>query len=316
MKGSQKQKKKNNKKKQTQGKPYFHTLLFLSSITVFLLLAAVFVIGKINNSQTMPLVSKPIEAAPYPQKAEGANPELSAQAAVVYEKNARVKVFEKNGATRFTPASTVKIMTALVALETFEKGDVLTANGVSNVVGSSMGLYEGERIQMEDLLYGLLLPSGNDAAYVFATNYPTGYEGFMNRMNEKAKELNMLHTRYIDPSGYSDANYTTPDDLARLATYALNNELFQRVVQTKRITVTDVSGAYTHDLQNLNRLLDYTDVFGIKTGFTNEAGQVLVTSVNTGGAEYIIVVMKSEDRFRDTQILMAEVARNINLLSF
>lgn len=297
--------------------PFLHGLIFLAAIAAFVVLLTIFIAGKAFTTQLTPLKSRPITVAPYPQLLADTDPNLSAQAVLVYDRNARVKVFEKNATTRFTPASTVKVMTALVALDTYDLRDILTARGVARVEGSTMGLAEGERIRVRDLLYGLMLPSGNDAAYTLASNYPDGgHAGFVKRMNEKAKEIGLYNTRYLDPSGLEDGNYTTPQDLARLADTALDNETFQEVVHTKKITVSDVSGQNAHELENLNKLLDFSDVYGIKTGFTNEAGQVLLTSINNGGGEYIVVVMKSEDRFRDTQILMADIIRNIELKKF
>lgn len=318
MKGSQKSKKKKlQKSTANNSNPYLHAVIFLGSLTVILLFLNIFFVGKILTSQLAPLKSQPIKAAPYPSLSKESNPQITAKAAIVYDRKSRVPVFEKNSSTRFTPASTVKIMTALVATESYNPDDILTASGVSSVQGSSMDLVEGENIKVRDLLYGLLLPSGNDAAYTLAVNYPDGgYAGFVKKMNEKAKELRMYNTRYVDPAGYDDANYTTPKDLAHLADTALKVPLIQKVADTKKITVTDTTGTYVHDLSNLNKLLDYADVYGLKTGFTNEAGEVLVTSVVEKGGEYIVVVMKSQDRFRDTQLLMAEIIRNINLTSF
>lgn len=277
----------------------------------------VVLLGAFISVPTASVKAKPIDAKAYPVNLDVTPPNLSAKAVYVFEKNSRVKIFEKNAATRFTPASTVKIMTALVALESYSPDDILTAKNLSSVEGSTMDLVEDEKIRMRDLLYGMMLPSGNDAAYTLATNYPEGgYSRFIKRMNEKAKELGLYNTRYLDPSGYEDGNYTTPQDMARLAGFALKDPLFQKVVHTKQITVQDTTGNITHNLENLNKLLDYSDVYGIKTGFTNEAGEVLVTSVHEGKGEYIIVVMKSEDRFGDTQKIMAQIIRNIEMREF
>lgn len=314
MKDSVKKKPQSKTKAKTT---YLHAVFFLAATCGIAIILIVFFVGKFMNVPYNSLSVKTISPAPYPNREIVSDPNLSAQAALVYERNSRVKVYEKNSTTRFTPASTAKIMTALVALETYTPNAILTANNIDGVVGSTMGLEEGEKMRAKDLLYGLMLPSGNDAAYTLASNYPDGgYSGFVARMNSKAKELGLYNTRYLDPSGYEDGNYTTPQDMAHLADVALKNPLFQEVVHTKRITVTDITKNISHDLENLNKLLDYSDVYGIKTGFTNEAGQVLVTSINSNGGEYIIVVMKSEDRFRDTQKIMAQIIRNIELKSF
>src|SRR3989304_12160 len=152
----------------------------------------------------------------------------------------------------------------------------------------SMTRKQGLLFQGKTKRCGLLLPSGNDAAYIIASVYEGGESGFVARMNEKAKELNLVNTRFIDPSGYSDDNYTTAYDLARLASYALKNPRLATIVSTKNKTVTDVTGEIIHELSNLNELLGVAGVNGVKTGFTEEALGVLVSSVERDGRSYII----------------------------
>lgn len=241
---------------------------------------------------------------------------ISTPAYIVYDPEARVVIAEKNSRLRFTPASSAKIMTALVALESYKLDDILTVPSLATVEGSSMGLFEEEKISVQSLLYGLMLPSGNDAAFTLASNFKSGYSGFVEEMNKKAKALDMNNTRFVDPAGYDDANYTTAYDMARLGALALQNDSLRKVVSTKNIIVKDETGSITHNLTNLNELLGYNGVDGIKTGFTEEAGGVLVTSLIHDHRRYIIVLFKSEDRFYDTRTIMNSIIDSIRIIVY
>ena len=229
--------------------------------------------------------------------------------------DSKTVLFSKNPQLRFSPASTTKIMTALTALNTFKPDDILTVKTATND-GSVLGLQEGEKITFENLLYALLLPSANDAALAIAQNYPGGETEFVKKMNENAKKYNLFNTHYEDPAGLlDDGDYTTPLDLARLASIALKNPEFAKIVSTKNKIITDVSGANIYPLDNLNKLLGSDGVDGVKTGYTQEAGEVLVTSKMENGHAIILVVMLSSDRFLDTERLLDLVSGNITYLS-
>lgn len=257
---------------------------------------------------------------------------VNSKAFIIYDPQSRVIISGKNEHLRFSPASSVKIMTALIVLEEYPLNKVLVAENLAHVEGSKMKLQEQESITVDNLLYGLMLPSANDAAYVLAKNYlpaphqdgagpvgrqvPQGLEGFVDRMNERTGEFKLENTRFVDPSGYSDDNYTTAFDLARLASYALQNQNLREIVSTKEKIVTDTTGRISHPLTNLNELLGIEGVNGIKTGFTEEAGGVLVSSVQNDGKTYIVVVLNSQDRFQDTKNIILNALKNINLISY
>jgi len=252
----------------------------------------------------------------YPILQNALAPEISAQGALILDRDSLVSLFEKNSKLRFSPASTTKIMTALVALEYFSPDDILTIKQ-SNVEGSTLGLSLGEQLRFEDLLYAMMLPSANDATMAIADNYPGGVSAFVARMNEKAKELGLLNTFYADPVGLMDTrDYTTPTDLARLTDIALENPDFTKVVGTKSKSIKNTLGK-EYIIDNLNILLDLPGVNGVKTGFTEGAGQVLVTSKKIPGydKDIIIVVMQSLDRFGDTEVLLNYLENNITYLS-
>lgn len=251
----------------------------------------------------------------YPILKSPLNPEITAQAAIVMDDDSKAVLFAQKPHLRFSMASTTKIMTALIGLSYFKLDDVLTVKSV-NVEGSVLGLKESEQMTFENLLYGMLLPSGNDAALTIADNYPGGEVEFVKKMNEKAKELRLYNTHFSDTNGLDDyEDYTTVLDLARLASMAIENKEFAKIVSTKKIDIADITGEHTYSIKNLNKLLGISGVDGIKTGFTDEAQGVLVTSTIKNGHRIIIVVMKSEDRFADTKTLLDLISGNFTYLS-
>ncbi|MEK7160345.1 MAG: D-alanyl-D-alanine carboxypeptidase family protein [Patescibacteria group bacterium] len=241
-------------------------------------------------------------------------PQISAKGAIIMDADSKVVLYSKNPDLRFSTASTIKIMTALTALDHFKLTDILTVQKASNE-GSVLGLKIGEQMTFENMLYAMLLHSANDAALTISQNYPGSEQAFVEKMNSKAKFFKLYSTHYQDPAGLEDANdYTTPFDLARLASFAVKNDTFKKVVATKKKTVYSLSGE-AYEIENLNKLLGVDGVTGIKTGYTEEAGQVLVTSKKEKGKTIIIVVMGSEDRFLDTAKLLDLVSNNLTYLS-
>lgn len=294
---------------------YFITLVIVFAAFSFLALLNV---GLKKQSSFMGTYLNPINFIPerYPQVKYPYTPLISAQGAVVLDKDSQVVLFEKNSKIRFSPASTTKIMSALVALEYYKPGDLLTIYR-SNVEGTTLKLIQGDKLTFENLLYAMMLPSSNDATLAIAENYPGGEDAFVARMNEKARVYHLVDTHFEEPIGLLDKeDYTTAIDLARLASIALNNPEFSKVVSTKKKDVVSESGN-KYRLVNLNRLLEIPGVNGVKTGYTEGAGQVLVTSRNIQGqnADLIIVVMQSLDRFKDTEILLNYLDNNITYLS-
>lgn len=257
--------------------------------------------------------------APYPKNITGAYPgaEVTAGGIVIEDVDSGVVLYERNSEASFAPASTTKILSALVALETYSLDDVLTVKTLMND-GASMKLVSGERITVENLLYGTLIQSGNDAVYTLAENYPGGVEAFVASMNIKAKAINLEHSSFTNPVGFDDPNHKmTPMDLVRLAAVALTNKTIVKMVAIPQITVSDITHTYFHPLQNVNQLLGkIPGVGGIKTGWTEEAGENLVTLIERGGHREIVVVLKSKDRFSDTTKLIDWVFGNYRWETF
>ena len=240
---------------------------------------------------------------------------ISAQSAIIVDDDSQVVLFSKNPTLSLSMASTTKIMTALTALEYYKKDDILIMQ-TENVEGAVVGFKKNDKVTFENVLYGLLLPSGNDAALSIARNYPGGQQAFVSKMNDNAKKYNLQNTHYGDPQGLNDEeDYSTVTDLVRLASIAIKNSEFKKIVETKSWTINVINSSDTYFVSNLNKLLGSNGITGIKTGYTEEAGEVLVTSKLENGHTLIIVVMKSKDRFGDTRKLLNLIEGNLIYLS-
>lgn len=240
-------------------------------------------------------------------------PEISAQGIYVIDLPAFTPLLEKAKHNKFLPASTTKIITALVAYDIYKPDQIIEVKKTINE-GQLMGLQIGEKITVENLLYGTLVHSGNDAAFVLADNYD--YKKFINLMNKKAKDLNMKNSHFTDPAGLEEKNqYTTPFDLALAARKLLKNQYLSKIVSTKEITISDVDFKYFHKLTNVNKLLgEIAGLGGLKTGYTKEAGENLVSFYKKNNHQYIIVILKSLDRFNDTTNVIRWLEENIDYL--
>lgn len=252
-------------------------------------------------------------------------PNLNSRYAIVLDRNSKAVLYEKNSNERVPMASTTKIMTAIVLLESLEKDNNLTLESKIEVCkeagaigGSRLGLKTGDKVSVNDLLYGLMLCSGNDAAIQIAVSIGGSVEGFANLMNEKAKELGLKDSHFVTPHGLDmEGHYTTAYELALIADYALNIEKFSEVVKTKTYTV--MINGYSKNISNTNELLGYLNgVNGVKTGFTNGAGRCLVTSANRNGFNIITVVLGADTkkiRTKDSIALIEYTYSNYELVN-
>lgn len=226
-----------------------------------------------------------------------AGPEIVGEAAVLMDiKNGQV-LYEKNPHQKIYPASTTKTLTAVVALENGRLDDLVTIQKEDcNIEGSAIGLREGEKISLEDLLYALMLNSGNDTAVAIARHVGGSVENFVRMMNKKAAELGAVNSQFNNPNGLPDpGHYSTAYDMALIARYAMQNPEFRKIVSTKVKTIRrEVPGAQTFLLNHNKLLWRYDGAIGVKTGYTSEAGQCLIAAASREGRELISVVMKSE----------------------
>ncbi len=236
------------------------------------------------------------------------NVELSAQAALIYDLTDEERLYEKNSKERLPIASLSKIMTAVIALENKRQDDRYYVSK-SNLVGeNSMGLTPGEVLTLEELLYGLILPSGNDAAEVLASNYPGGRAEFVKAMNDKASSLGLENTNFTNPSGLEGdgKQYSTAYDLLVITRYAIKNfPLFREVVATveKEIPYSE-DHKYFYLYNETNLLTSYPGIRGVKTGYTPEAGLCLVTYLDYEGHEIIGVLLGSQNRRQEMKDLL------------
>lgn len=226
----------------------------------------------------------------------------SATAAVLINGDTGEVIYSCNAEQQLSMASTTKIMTALLLCENgeFEKEVTVTAD-MLRVEGSSMGLLVGDRVTYHDLLYGMLLASGNDAANVTAIAVGGTVEGFVEMMNCKATELGLVNTHFATPSGLdAEGHYTTALELAMLARYAMQNEQFALAAGSKTATLNYGNPPYRRTLTNHNKLLKTFDgAVGVKTGFTKKSGRCLVSAAKRDGKYVIAVTLNDPNDWKD-----------------
>lgn len=223
---------------------------------------------------------------------EQKEPVLNAKAAVIYDRKTKEIIWGKNENEKKAMASTTKIMTAIVVLEKGNLSDVVTiSKKAANTGGSRLKINTNDKISVLDLLYGLMLRSGNDAAVALAEYVGGSIEGFAKLMNKKAIEIGLKNTHFVTPHGLDNIeHYTTAYELAVLTDYAMQNEKFSKIVNTKNTTIS-INGV-ARNIYNTNELLGTLNgVNGVKTGFTNNAGRCLVTSCTRNGNQIITVVL-------------------------
>lgn len=233
-------------------------------------------------------------------------PAFSARAVLIKDLATDAILFQKDSNISFPIASTTKIMTALVASEYFQQNSILTVNSSAGTPGSSIGLKYGEDLTFRSMLYGMLLNSGNDAAFAIAENYPGGILGFVSAMNKKSLALGLTRTHFDNPAGFDSPNhYSSASDLAKITEEALKNYQLSRIFATKETKIISVDKKYTHQLFNLNKLLTQVNgVLGVKTGTTDLAKENLVTLVERNRHKVLLVVLGSNDRFDETTSLI------------
>lgn len=247
------------------------------------------------------------------------NPELNARIALIYDRASGRIIYEKNGNKQTPMASTTKILTAIVTLENADLKETVTIESkAAGIGGSRLGLKKNDKITVNDLLYGLMLRSGNDAAVALALHVGGSIEGFADMMNKKAEELGLTNSHFVVPHGLdNEGHYTTAYELAKMADYALNIPKFKEIVSSKSATIY-ING-YPKAINNTNNLLgSVSGVYGVKTGFTNGAGRCLVSSCKRGELDIITVVIganTNNQRTADTKELIEYAFNNFSLIN-
>ena len=245
--------------------------------------------------------------------------ELNARIALIYDRASGRVLYEKNGDKQTPMASTTKIMTAIVVLENTNLKDIVTIDSKSaSIGGSRLGLKKDDKVTINDLLYGLMLRSGNDAASALAIYVGGSIQNFADMMNNKAEELGLTNSHFVVPHGLDDeGHYTTAHELAKITDYALKNETFKKIVSTSNTTIS-INGNLKQ-INNTNKLLNsVSGVYGVKTGFTNGAGRCLVTAWEKNDMDIITVIIGADTnnlRTTDTKKLIEYVEKNYELVN-
>ena len=257
---------------------------FLSVLTAFTMLTA--------NAGALPADDGPV---------------LSAECAVVINADTNGIIYGKNEQKQHAMASTTKIMTALITLESGDLDRPFTVDSMAvRVEGTSMGLRERDTVTRRALCFGMLLPSGNDAANAAAVNIAGSLSAFAELMNRRAAQIGMTGTHFVTPSGLdADGHYTTAYDMALLTSEALRNKDFREICGLKSAKVEFGSPAAAHTLRNSNKMLSmYDGCIGVKTGFTDNAGRCLVTAAERNGCTVIAVTLHAPDDWNDHKELL------------
>lgn len=235
-------------------------------------------------------------------------PTINSRRYAIYDRLSGRCIYGKDENKQTAMASTTKIMSIIIVVENCKLDEVVTVTSkAAGTGGSRLGLHTDDKITVNDLLYGLMLRSGNDAAVALAIHTAGSVEEFAKLMNKKAEELGLKNTHFVTPHGLDNSeHYTTAYELAVITDYALKNEIIAKVVKTKSTTIK-INGN-SMQINNTNELLGNVEgVYGVKTGFTNNAGRCLVTSVKRGDMDLIIVVLGADtrkDRASDTMKLI------------
>lgn len=230
--------------------------------------------------------------------------DISAASAVLIEAESGRILFEKNAYEERPMASTTKIMSTLIALEQENLDEYFTVDSEAiKVEGSSMGLKENDKVTLRALCYGMMLPSGNDAANAAAVRIAGSVENFVAMMNEKADKMGLDNTNFVTPSGlddYTDEHYSTAYDMARLTAEAMKNEAFREICNQTNAKVTFGDPPFDRWLTNNNKLLKMCEgVIGVKTGFTDKARRCLVSACERNGVTLICVTLNAPDDWND-----------------
>lgn len=233
---------------------------------------------------------------------------ISAEAAALIDVSSGRILYQKNGDKKMRIASLTKTMTAIVAIEEGNLKDVIEIpKEAVGVEGSSIYLRKGEKLTLEELLYGLMLRSGNDAAVAIAMHIGGSVEGFAYKMNEKAAMIGMSHTNFMNPHGLDDTNmhYSTANDMVKLSAYALKNPVFRQIVSTKVKSISWEGENWDRRLQNKNKLLHlYEGADGVKTGYTKLAKRCLASSATRDGRQLAAITLDDPDDWKDSMAMM------------
>jgi len=293
----------------------------LASLIGFYITSSLQPILPLNTYEELPILEKAtfganrldlsglLSVSPIPIKRDGfVSPVVEASSAIIMDNQTGEILYEKNAHEKRSIASITKLMTTIIILEENNLDEVVTISPkVKYTDGSEMLLKTGEKMTVENLLYGLVIHSANDAAIALAEFNAGSEKAFVEKMNKKALELGLLNTHFQNPVGYDSAmNYSSAYDVARLSRYSYQKSFIKKTAPIKEYEVKSVDNAYTHKLKSTNELLDsYLNIKGLKTGKTPKAGLCNVSvAENENGSDIITVVLNSPARFKESKIMI------------
>ncbi len=281
-------------------KKLINILRYICAAAIFSILIFSYYKDTLEVSESFPAISE----TPFYENFQSIN--TSAVSAIVCDANSGEIIYSKNPDEKLPMASTTKIMTALVVLENTSLDETVTIFEQSvGIEGSSIYLSKGETLTVEELLYGLLLESGNDAAHALALYTGKSIDGFCLLMNEKAKALGLSSTNFENPHGLSSENhYTTARELAVITSNAMKNDTFRKIVSTTKYYIKGREGCRERYFSNHNRLLKIMpDCVGVKTGYTKNSGRCLVSATSNEENTIIAVTLNDRNDFNDHKVL-------------
>ncbi|MBX4191366.1 MAG: serine hydrolase [Candidatus Doudnabacteria bacterium] len=252
--------------------------------------------------------AKPDKAAPEMALNLSA-PILTANSAVAYDLNSRTILYSKNLDTKLPIASLTKLMTAIVTVKKSELTDEVTVTRSALLgIGNTVGLVEGERLKVSDLLEAMLIPSGNDAALALAIHVAGSPERFADYMNEEARRLNLVATSFSNPAGWDrwadKENFSNSMDMIKVVEEFLRHEELRQIVKNKNLEIKSLDGRYVHNLRTTNQLLlEDPNVVGVKTGFTSKALGNLIIQYDINDTSVLTIILSSQDREGDSRKL-------------
>jgi len=254
---------------------------------------------------------RPVRPSPLPVSQNLPPPDISALHIFALDLDSRMVLYQKDADTRTYPASTTKMVTGIVAMENYSL-DQSVSVGREFTDGQRLGLKTGEVLSLEKLLFAMLVQSANDAAEIIADQSPGGRDDFILRMNNKVTQWNLQNTHFQNPTGLDqDGHFSSASDLVRIAEKFISFPELRRISSTENAVISSSDFSSSYIVSNINELLGRVPgVLGIKTGFTDGAGQALVTLVNRNGHPVIISVINSKDRFADTERLISWIYSN------
>lgn len=270
-----------------------------------------FIFGFLLAVTVMGMVMDPLPEPPDLTLASARAPAISAGSAILIDASDGTVLYEYNADKQMSPASTTKIMTAMITLDICRElgvgldSEILVPKEAEGVEGSSLYLKAGERISLEELLHGLMLQSGNDAAAALAAALGGSTENFLEQMNLRAEELGCENTHFVNPHGlYDEEHYTTARELAVIAREAMKDADFQRIVSAKEWKSEDGSETARTFVNKNKTVFQYDGGDGIKIGYTKTSGRTLVASAARGDHRLIAVVLNDGNWFGDAYALM------------